>query len=319
MKIKRAEEKVMDGVDLSKGELMELVDEDLDALTAAADEIREEMCGNKFELCTIINGRSGRCSENCKYCAQSVNYNTDIEEYGLMEAGTIIKSALTNERAGVHRFSIVTSGKAMNMEEVERMCGIYRQMKKECSIKLCASHGLLGYEELVKLKEAGVERYHNNLETSRRYFKEICTTHTYDDKVRTIQDAKRAGLSVCSGGIIGLGETMEDRIDMALTLRELKVDSVPVNVLNPIKGTPLQYNRALSYEEILRTAAIFRFTLPNIQIRLAGGRSLMPDKGERAMKSGINAAISGDMLTTSGITTSDDYEMLERIGYDTGR
>lgn len=319
MDIKRAKEKVLGGFDLSKQELMELAHKDLDALTAAADEIRKSLCGNQFELCTIINGRSGRCSENCKYCAQSVNYSTNIEEYDLMEAETVIESALSNERAGVHRFSIVTSGKTMCTEDIDKVCAIYRQMNKECSIKLCASHGLLHYGDFVKLKEAGVERYHNNLETSQNYFPEICTTHTYDDKIKTIQDAKRAGLSVCSGGIIGLGETMEDRIDMALTLRELQVDSVPLNVLNPIKGTPLQYNRALPYGEILCTAAIFRFALPDRQIRLAGGRSLMPDKGEKAMKSGINAGISGNMLTTSGITTSEDHEMLERIGYNTGK
>lgn len=319
MGIKKAKEKILSGQDLTKAELMSLVDEDLDVLTQTADDIRKLFCGSHFELCTIINGRSGRCTENCKYCAQSVNYSTNIEEYDLLDAEVIEKSALSNERAGVHRFSVVTSGRTMCAEEVERICDIYRQLKKNCNIKLCASHGLLHYEELVKLKSAGVERYHNNLETSRNYFPKICTTHTYDDKIRTIQDAKKAGLSVCSGGIIGLGEQMEDRIDMALTLRELRVDSVPINVLNPIKGTPLEHNCALSYEEILRTAAIFRFALPEIQVRLAGGRSLMPDKGERVMKSGVNAVISGDMLTTSGITTSEDYEMLQRTSYETGR
>lgn len=174
----------------------------------------------------------------------------------------------------------------------------------------------MNYEELVKLKESGVIRYHNNLETSRRFFSNICTTHTFDEKINTIKNALKAGLQVCSGGIIGLGETMKDRIDMAFTLRELNVDSIPINILNPIKGTALENQEKLSYDEITKTFALFRFILPEKQIRLAGGRALLNDKGERLMKSGVNSAISGDMLTTSGIKTFDDIKMIKELGFE---
>ena len=159
-------------------------------------------------------------------------------------------------------------------------------------------------------------RYHNNLETSRKFFTKICSTHTYDDKIETIKNAKKAGLEICSGGIIGLGETMEDRIDMAFTLRGLSVESVPVNILNPIKGTPLEKQEILSYEEVIKTLAIFRFILPTVQIRLAGGRALLGDKGKKALMSGVNGAISGDMLTTLGIETSEDIKMIKNLGFE---
>ena len=174
---------------------------------------------------------------------------------------------------------------------------------------------MLSYEQFVKLKEAGVSRYHNNLETSGRYFPSICTTHTYDEKLEAIRAAKRAGLSVCSGGIMGMGETLEDRVDMALTLRELAIHSVPVNVLNPILGTPLGNQKRLSEEEVCRIVAVYRFILPEASVRLAGGRGLFADKGRRIFESGANAAISGDMLTTSGITISEDMEMIEELGF----
>lgn len=315
MDIREAVNRAALGNDLAKEELLSLLHADTEALLRGADEVRRSRCGTQFELCTIINGRSGRCSEDCRYCAQSSHYHTEIAEYDLLPESVILQSARSNERAGVHRFSIVTSGRAMGGNQMDELCHIYESLSKNCRMGLCASHGLLSYEELLRLKQSGVTRYHNNLETSRRFFPSVCTTHSYDDKIRTIQAAKRAGLTVCSGGIIGLGETMEDRLDMALTLRELEVDSVPLNVLNPIPGTPMEHMELLSYEEICVTAALFRFALPALQIRLAGGRSLMPDKGRRAMESGINAAISGDMLTTSGIKTEEDLAMVEEIGY----
>ena len=309
-------DKVLNGAYINKDEAVSLINTDLNELRKYAEEIRQKFCGNSFSLCTIINGKSGRCSEDCKYCAQSIHFKTNVEEYDILDEKIIIDSAKSNYEKGVHKFSIVTSGKRLTQEQVEKLCEIYKNLHKECSIELCASHGLLSYNDLKKIKESGVIRYHNNLETSRNYFKKICTTHTYDEKIETIKNAKKAGLEVCSGGIIGLGESMEDRIDMALTLREINVNSVPVNVLNPIKGTPLENAEPLSYEEVMRTLAIFRFILPKAEIRLAGGRALLEDKGLNALKSGVNAAISGDMLTTSGIKTSEDIAMLKELGFE---
>lgn len=314
-KIEKLKNKVLNGEFLDKAEILSIADEDIDELTKCADIIRKKLCGNEFNLCTIINGKSGRCSENCRYCAQSAYFKTNVKEYELLDTKTIADSAKSNYSKGVHKFSIVTSGKNLTSEEIDAVADTYKELSKECKIELCASHGLLSYEDLKKLKDSGVVRYHNNLETSRNYFPKICTTHTYDEKIATIKSAMKAGLEVCSGGIIGMGESMEDRIDMAFTLRELGVDSVPVNILNPIKGTPLENQELISYDEVLRTLALFRFILPKTQIRLAGGRALLNDKGLKALQSGVNAAISGDMLTTSGIKTCEDIEMVKSLGF----
>jgi biotin synthase len=211
---------------------------------------------------------------------------------------------------------VVTSGKKLAEDELESICNSYSEIRKNSDISLCASHGLLSFEQLLKLKNVGVQRYHNNLETSRRNFPNICTTHTYDDKIKTIKAAQKAGLEVCSGGIIGLGETMEDRIDMALDIRELGVKSVPVNILSPISETPYGKLPALTADEVRKTVAIFRFILLDAAIRLAGGRNLMPDKGRLLFLSGANAAISGDMLTTSGIILGDDMKMIKELKFD---
>ena len=196
------------------------------------------------------------------------------------------------------------------------MCETVREIKEKVGILVCVSFGLLKEQQFRKLKEAGVTRVHNNLETSRRNFPNICTTHRFDDKVQAIRAAQAAGLSVCSGGIMGLGETTEDRIDMALTLRELGILSVPVNMLNPIPGTPLENNERLTKEEMQRIVAVYRFILPKASIRLAGGRGLLPDKGKAVLLQGANAAISGDMLTTAGITTKTDMALLKELGYE---
>ena len=198
---------------------------------------------------------------------------------------------------------------------MEKALRAYRAMKKECKVELCASHGLLSQEDFNRLKEAGVGRYHANIETSRRNFPNICTTHTFEDKLEVIRRAQAAGLSVCSGGIIGMGETWEDRIDMAITLSELGIKSIPLNILRPIPGTPLEHQAALSEDEILRTIAIFRYINPTAIVRLAAGRNSMKHSGEQAFRSGANAAITGDMLTTSGNRISEDHEMLAAMGF----
>lgn len=315
MNVNELKTKVLDGYTVTKSDAMELYNAPLDELCSAADEIRRHFCGNKFDICTIINGKSGKCSENCKYCAQSAFYHTNVEEYSLLSTEEIVKQAKYNDERGVLRYSIVTSGKKLSDDEVDKMCDVVRTIRRETDIDVCASFGLLNEEQFAKLKSAGVSRVHNNIETSRNNFPNVCTTHTFDDKIATIKAAQKAGLNVCSGGIMGLGETAEDRIDMALTLRELGIQSVPINMLNAIKGTPYENNSRLTNDDMCRIAAVYRFILPTASIRLAGGRGLLPDKGEKCFQSGANAAISGDMLTTSGISIETDMQLLDKLNY----
>lgn len=309
-------EKVLSGELITREEALRLSSEPLDELAPAADTIRRFQCGSTFDLCTIINAKSGRCSENCKFCAQSAHYHTSADTYPLLTASEIRKEAKYNADRGVLRFSLVTSGRKLSDAEVEQVCESVRGIRAACSISVCVSLGLLNETQYKKLADAGVTRVHNNLETSRAFFPEVCTTHTYDDKIEAIRAAQKAGLTVCSGGIVGLGESMEDRIDMALTLRELGIRSVPLNLLNPIPGTPFEQNRLLTNDDLRLISAVFRFLLPDAFIRLAGGRGLLADKGRSCFTSGANAAISGDMLTTSGITIEQDKMLINEIGYE---
>ncbi len=314
--VRQLKEKVMSGEWIGKEEALQLAAAPLEELTEAADEIRRRYCGDTFDICTIINGKSGKCSEDCKFCAQSSRYHTGLKDtYPLLGTEELLKEAKYNADRGVLRYSIVTSGRCLSDREVEQLCDSIRRIKEETDIRICVSLGLLREEQFRRLKEAGADRVHCNLESSERYFPQVCTTHTYEEKTAAIQAAERAGLSVCSGGILGLGESMEDRIDMVLTVRNLGVRSIPVNVLNPIPGTPYEKNPVLSGEEILRCTAVFRFLIPDGFIRLAGGRGLMEDKGKQCFQSGVNAAISGDMLTTAGITVESDMEMIQSLGY----
>lgn len=308
--------KILSGFQIKKEDAMQLITADLEKLSTASNELRQHLCGNNFDICTIINGKNGKCSENCKFCAQSAHYKASVEEYPLLDCECLLKEAIYNFDRGILRYSVVTSGKKLSDDELESVCNSYSKIRKNCDISLCASHGLLSFEQLLKLKNAGVQRYHNNLETSRKNYPNICTTHTYDDKINTIKAAQKAGLEICSGGIIGLGETMEDRIDMALDIRELGVKSVPVNILSPIPGTPYGKLPVLTDDEVRRTVAIFRFILPYAAIRLAGGRNLMADKGRLLFLSGANAAISGDMLTTSGISIDDDMKIINELKFE---
>lgn len=309
-------DRVLNGEQITKNEALRLYEQPLDELCKKADEIRRKFCSDVFDMCTIINGKSGRCSENCKFCAQSAHNHTDVNEYPLLSIDEIVEQAKYNDKQGVLRYSIVTSGRKLSDAEVDKMCEAVKKIKEETKISVCISFGLLDEAQYKKLKDAGVTRVHNNLETSRRNFSNICTTHTYDDKIKAIKAAQKVGLTVCSGGIMGIGESVEDRIDMAVSIRELGIKSVPVNMLNPIPGTPLAQNKRLTVDDMKRIVAVYRFILPDAKIRLAGGRGLMEDKGRGCFLSGANAAISGDMLTTSGITVKTDMDLLKEIGYE---
>ncbi len=313
-------DKILRGKWIGREEALRLAEEPLEELRQAADEIRRKVCGSGFDLCTIVNAKCGRCSEDCRYCAQSAHYRTACEEsYPLLSTQELLEDARRNAQQGVLRYSMVTSGRRLSEEEVEQACESIRRIRAEVPIEVCVSFGLLDEVQFRKIKAAGASRVHCNLESSARYFPSVCTTHTYEEKIRTLQAAKRAGLSICSGGILGLGETMEDRIDMVLTARELGVKSIPVNLLNPIPGTPYENRVPLDNEEACRCVALFRFLIPDASIRLAGGRGLLGDKGEACFLSGANAAISGDMLTTAGITVEKDMELLRSSGFEVKR
>jgi len=302
---------------ISYAEAVELAkNPDKDWLCSAANEIREKYCGNELDTCSIINARSGLCSEDCKWCAQSARHKTGIETYPMKSQDEVLTCAMQNAAKGVKRFSLVTSGRKVNKKEMEKFCEMYKIISERTNLKLCASMGLIGKEEMQMLKEAGVSRYQCNLETSPSFFKTLCTTHTIEDKKQTLLRAKECGMELCSGGIIGMGETMEQRIELALELRDLKVKSVPVNILNPIKGSALENAKPLSDEEILTTIATFRFVLPNAVIRFAGGRINMSESLQvRALRAGVNGAIVGDLLTTIGTGIDKDFEMFKTAGY----
>lgn len=316
MTVQELKEKVFAGEDITKEEALFLLNADLEEISKAADEIRKKYCGNGFDICSIINGKSGHCSEDCKFCAQAGCYQTGQECYPLVSTDTIMEGAKKNAKEGALRFAVVTSGKRLSEEEIDRVCQSLSEVHKEVPIELCASFGLLEEKDFIKLKEAGVTRVHNNLESSRSYFEKMCSTHTYDEKIKTIKAAQKVGLSVCSGGLMGIGESTEDRVDMAMTLRELGITSVPVNMLSPIKGTPLGEQKCLTEDDMRRIVAVYRFILPKASIRLAGGRGLMEHYGMTCFTAGSNATITGTLLTTAGVTSKEDMETIKSLGYE---
>ena len=310
------EKEIINGRRLSYGEAAELArtttDEELGAL---ADALRQHFHGSEVDLCSIMNARSGRCPQDCKWCAQSAHYPTTVEVYPLVGAREAVRMARHNAEKGVRRFSLVTSGRTMTDDEVQAACGIYREIGRTVpNLSLCASMGLLGSAQLRALHDAGVGRYHCNLETAPSFFPSLCTTHTVTDKIETLRRAQEAGMDVCSGGIIGVGETEEHRIELAVTLRGLNVASIPLNVLVPIAGTPLATAAPLSDSEIARCVALFCIIAPQARIRLAGGRTMIGRTLEsRLLHSGISALITGEMLTTSGSDIDSDIAMTEEL------
>lgn len=317
--IARLKNKILSGEDISAQEALELCDyaaHHREELWAAAKELTEKLCPREFDSCSIINARSGKCSEDCKWCAQSAKHKTNIETYPLISKEECLRVADMNRRQGVHRFSLVTSGKKMTGKELDKACEYYQEMKKQGGLELCASMGLLNREELQKLRDSGVTRYHCNLEAAPEYFSTLCSTHTVEDKIQTILLAKELGMEVCSGGIIGMGETPRQRVELALELRRVAPHSIPINVLSPIKGTPLENQELISEDEVIDAVALFRFIHPRCTIRFAGGRArLSKEAKRRCLEIGFNGGIVGDLLTTLGATLSEDKEMIAGTGY----
>lgn len=287
---------------------------DVHDLFALANRIRERYRGGEVDLCSIINAKSGACPEDCSYCAQSTHSRTETDVYPLMDRKKILEGAARSKEYGVTRFCVVTSGKKPSPRELDEICGFVSELRA-MDLLPCATLGLLNSEEMRKLKEAGLNRYHHNLETSESFFSEICTTHTYQDKLKTIAAVKEEGLSICSGGIFGLGESWEDRIDMALALREIGVDSVPINFFTPVKGTPLGDKELLDPFEALKIIAIYRLILPKSEIRVCGGRSLtLRDMNSFIFNAGADGLLLGNYLTTNGRRPEDDLQLIKDMG-----
>ena len=298
---------------MDRNKIKELWSLPLMELIQRADSVRRERVGAKLELCSIRNAKSGQCSEDCKYCAQSVHHKTDVQVYPLDSVDQMVQAAATAKDIGVQRFGIVTSGAALSHDEVARVAEATSEIRSRIGIKglWFAGHPSSKRPAIIK---AGMERYHHNIETSRRFFPYITTTHTFDDRIATIHAARNVGMEVCSGGVIGLGETIDDRIDMAICLRELDVDSVPINVLVPVKGTALENQALISCNDVIRTLAIFRIVLGNKAIRLAAGReTVLKDFQALAFHAGANAMLIGGYLTTRGRSVQEDHNLVAEV------
>lgn len=315
MSVQSIKEKILAGGQATDEEIMSLADADPAEVRAAAAEITAAFIEPSFISCSIVNARSGKCSENCKWCAQSGHYDTGCHTYSIVDEDQCMEVARYNAEKGIRRFSLVASGRRVTGKPLDEMCALLRRAKDETGIATCASMGLLGREELLKLREAGVTRYHCNLETAPSHFGTLCTTHTIEDKLQTIAIAHEVGMEVCSGGIIGMGETRRQRCEFAVTLRRAKPISIPVNVLCPIKGTPLQDMAPITDDEIIDAVAILRLAHPHTEIRFAGGRQHMSREHQiEAMRVGVNGGIVGDLLTTVGSTIGEDKELCRKAG-----
>ena len=312
-------EKVLQGGDITQLEALELISlpqDDTPLLLAMADKIRQHYSNDTVDCCAIINGRSGHCPENCRFCAQSAHYHTGASVYPLLDSDTIIAAAKKAKAAGAARFAIVTSGRSVvEGPEFDAILNTLKRIRQEVKLETCCSLGLITLKQAIALKNIGVSRYHANIETAPSYFPSICSTHTFADKASVIHTAQTAGLRVCSGGILGLGETPQQRVEMAFTLKDLGIDSVPLNILNPIAGTSFENNQPLSPWEILRTFAVFRFILPKALIRTAGGREVnLRSMQAYALTSGLNGLMIGGYLTTGGNSVSVDMQMIHDLG-----
>lgn len=310
---------VIAGKQIGADEALELAGvegSDLNQLLAEAGRIREHFMGNAVTLCSIINAKSGRCPENCAFCAQSAHHQTGVSVYPLVNEDELVRCAKGAEEVGSSCYGIITSGTTISKgDELERICSSLRRIRSETSINPSCSLGIIDFETACILRDAGMVTYHHNLETSRSFFPSICSTHDYEDDVRTVRVVKQAGLKVCSGGIFGLGESMEQRIEMMLTLRELGVDSVPVNFLDPVDGTRLAGADFLTPLECLKIIAICRFMLPTRQIKVCGGR----ERNLRELQSwifmaGASGMMTGNYLTKLGRNPEDDLKMVADLG-----
>lgn len=304
---------------MNKNELLDLYNYDLEKLVSIAEKVTKENFKNEVEVCSIISAKTGKCGENCKYCSQSVHNHAEIHCHPLLDVEEVRQAALKAKENGASRFCIVTSGRSESGDDFKKILEMIKAVASIEGIHCCASLGLLNEEQIKQIKEAGVERFNHNINTSKNYHKNICTTHDYEDRINTVKMITKNGIEACSGVILGMGETREDRIDMALVLKELNPKTVPINVLNPIKDTPLEgFEDKITEEEVIRTICIFRIVLPEAILRYAGGRKtrLSKEMQELGLRAGINGILAGDYLTTAGVASKEDEEMLNKFGLE---
>ena len=319
--IAELKERVLHGGEITFEEALSLIEIEeaslLGALTEAAHEITTAFHSNKAGLCSLINAKSYLCGEDCGFCAQSVRFETSTARYELLEPEIIIQAAKNAEKFGAQNFCIVTSGGALNDAEFENILGVVRRLRRETKLGIDGSLGFLTPERVKHLKEAGLRRFNSNLQTSREFYPEVVSTHTYDTRIETLEYLREGGVEVCSGGILGMGESREDRVKMAFELKKFAPECLPINILNPRPGTPLEHASKLEPDEIIKTIAVYRFILPKSNIKLAGGRELnLGSQQERALRGGANGLIVGGYLTTAANPVKQDLEMLRRTGYD---
>lgn len=297
---------------MNKEELLKLYNSDLNELLEKSSKFLKD----EVEFCSLVNARSGKCSQNCKYCAQSSHYRTDIEEYPLISNEEVVKAALEAKDNGVIRFAVVTSGKSPDEESFDKILGFIDELNKIDGIRSCASIGILNEEQAKKLAEHGLKRFHHNINTSESYYSDICTTHSWQDRLNTCKLVKKYGMELCCGVILGMGESVEQRIEMALELSEIEPNSIPINILMPIPKTPLEnYHDKIDDENILRTLAIFKIANPKSILRFCGGRMRLSDENqELALKTCVEGILTGNYLTTTGKSPKEDVKTVKKLG-----
>ncbi len=316
MDLRELTDKVLNGGEITREEANLLVDTPLEELCKAADELRKHFQGDAFDMCAILSVKGGRCTENCKFCAQSSCSSADIPSFEVRDADYVAEDAKRYDGIGVARYCQVSSGRRLNKREIAQIAKNIKRIVKETNLMPCVSLGLIDREDLELLKEAGLKRVHNNIESSPKYFGNLCSSHTTDDKIKVMKLVHEAGLELCSGGIFGVGETWQDRIDMAFALREVQPESIPINMLKPIEGTPMEDREMISEEELRRIIAIFKFILPKSFVRFAAGRDVLEDSGMKCFTGGCNATITGNMLTVKGVSMVEDLKNIRELGYD---
>jgi biotin synthase len=319
-KIQKVGDKVLSGRSVTMKDILPLLETkgpDIMELAAVANRVRVEFMGNHIDLCSLLNAKSGRCPEDCAFCAQSVHYKTEAPAYPLMEADQMVKEARDAQKSKTGRFCLISSGRDLNEKEFETVLNALSQIRDETDLALDCSFGTLTQERAEALKKVGVTRYNHNLETAESHFSKICTTHSFQDRVRTIKILKDQGFSICCGGIIGLGESAQQRLELAFSLRALGIDCIPLNILNPRPGTPLQHSSPIPPMEIIKTIALFRLILPRGTLKIAGGREVnLRDLQSLALLAGANGLIIGNYLTTPGRRAEDDLTMLRDLGFE---
>jgi biotin synthase len=317
--IQKIGDRVLEGGSVSMEEILPLLEAegpDIIDLAAVANRVRVEFNGNEIDLCSLLNAKSGKCSEDCAFCAQSAHYKTESLVYPMMDTNRIVDEAKKAQRKGTGRFCLITSGRELNDEEFETILRALDRIRQETTLDLDCSLGTLSEERAEALKKVGVTRYNHNLETAETHFPKICTTHSFRDRIKTIEVLKDQGFSICCGGIIGLGESPQQRLELAFSLRKLGIDCIPFNILNPRPGTPLEHSEGIPPIEIIKTISLFRLVLPKGTIKIAGGREAnLRDLQSLALLAGANGLIVGNYLTTPGRNAEDDLTMIRDVGF----